>query len=51
MPKVDQFIAWAESEGAEVEVAQEDDGSGYTVLSIQLPPKWNNMIFDVTVNE
>lgn len=47
--KVEQFIAWAESEGAEIEVTQPDDGSGYVVLDLKLPNLWNDIVFDVTV--
>jgi hypothetical protein len=50
MSKVKKFQEWAESEGAIVEVAQEDDGSGYTVLSMELPDLVGE-VFEVVVNE
>jgi hypothetical protein len=49
--KVQQFTEWAETQGAEVEVTQEDDGSGYTCMKVNLPYLWNGITFDITVNE
>lgn len=49
--KADKFMDWVESEGAEIEVTQENDGSGYTVMELKLPHLWGGITFDVTVNE
>jgi len=46
--KAEQFTDWVESNGADVETIQEDDSSGYTVLSVAIP---SGAVFDVTVNE
>lgn len=50
MRKVDAFTSWANSVGAWIEVAQEDDGSGYTVLWLVIPVETDTHIQDTRVS-
>jgi hypothetical protein len=51
MTNLEKFQAWAEDNDAVVEVIQEDDGSGYTVVELRLPHLWDGAVMEVTVNE
>jgi hypothetical protein len=53
MTKAELFYEWAISQGAHVEVTQEDDGSGYTVFVVTVahPSTGGPVTFDVTINE
>lgn len=49
--KAEQFQIWARSMGATTEVTQEDDGSGYTVMKLDILPGFVGAEIDVTINE
>ncbi len=47
------FKDWLEQHGCQVEVTQEDDGSGYVCLSVELPAEdgeWRGPVIDITVS-
>jgi len=48
MSRLEEFINFMETHGCSVEVTQEDDGGGYTVLEVVLPN--GGAVLDVTVN-